>query len=254
MAAWVSVVGLRVPCAFADPPSAPAHADQAASQSGANRAIAPQDLHAAGLDGRASMRPRPRLRPAALLHPRVDASIATFPGFRVLPDGKTQLYVELSRPCSVNERRQGGTLVYVLRGARVVAKNNKNALITTHFPTPMDRARLRSAGEDLEVVIDLRADVSASYEVVPSEGGTARLQVTFPAGSFPPAAPRRFEPGPAQENIPITDGPESASPASGSSGANGGAASDEAAPARPPTTPSKPSPREEGSEAPALRP
>jgi hypothetical protein len=211
-------------------------------------------MHTDGLDGRANMRPRPRLRPAALLHPRVEASIATFPGFRLLPDGKTQLYVELSRPCSVNERRQGGTLIYVLRGARVVAKNNKNALITTHFATPMDRARLRSAGDDLEVVIDLRADVSAAYEVVPSEGGTARLQVTFPAGSFPPVAPRRFEPGAARDGaIPITDGQESANAASGSSGANDGA-SDEPASQRAPTTPSKPSPRDEGNESPAPRP
>ena len=199
--------------------------------------------------------PRPRLRPAALLHPRVEASIATFPGFRLLPDGKTQLYVELSRPCSVNEKRQGGTLVYVLRGARVVARNNKNALITTHFPTPMDRARLRSAGDDLEVVIDLRADVTAAYEVVPSDGGTARLQVTFPAGSFPPAAPRRFEPGPAREGtIPITDGQQSANAASGSSGASDGTVGAVPAPPRAPTPSSKASPRDEGDESPAPRP
>jgi len=200
------------------------------------------------------MRPRPRLRPAALLHPRVDASIATFPGFRLLPDGQTQLYVELSRPCAVNERRQGGTLIYVLRGARVVAKNNKNALITTHFSTPMDRARLRSAGEDLEVVIDLRADVSAVYEVVLSEGGTARLQVTFPAGSFPPAGLRRFEPGAAREGtIPLTDGQEAASAGSVPRATNEGAPNDERAPA-PPTAPSKASPPEEGTEAQAPHP
>jgi hypothetical protein len=74
-------------------------------------------------------------------------------------------------------------------------RNNRNALITTHFATPVARARLVPAGSDLNLVIDLRKSVNATHRVVAGDNGTARLEIDFPAGDYP-LAPGLYEPPP----------------------------------------------------------
>jgi hypothetical protein len=125
--------------------------------------------------------------------PRPGAPVATFPGFRLLPSGGSRIYVELTKSLNVDLRKANGTLVYTLRGAQVLSRNNKNALITTHFPTPVARARLLPAGLDVELVIDLRKGVEATHQIVAGENGSARLEIDFPPGDYPPA-PGLFEP------------------------------------------------------------
>jgi len=125
--------------------------------------------------------------------PRPGASVATFPGFRMLPGGGSRIFVELTKSVNVDERRANGALVYTLRGAQVLSRNNKNALITTHFATPVARARLVPAGSDVDLVIDLRTGVEATHQVVAGENGTARLEIDFPPGDYP-LAPGLFEP------------------------------------------------------------
>jgi hypothetical protein len=179
---------------------------------------------------------------------RPDAAVATFPGFRLLPDGKSRIYVELTKAVSVEERRGTGVLVYVIRDARVPVRNNRNALITTHFPTPVGRARLLSAGPDIELLIDLRQAASATHKVVAGENGGARLEVDFPAGDYA-AAPGLFEP-PAkgraregQEPEPSDQAPAQggATPPASSEPARAPADAPRAAPSGTATTP--PSPR-----------
>jgi hypothetical protein len=173
---------------------------------------------------------RGRRAPAA--RARADVAVATFPGFRLLPDGRSRIYVELTRSVNVTERHAQGTLVYVLRDARVPVRNNRNALITTHFPTPVARARLLSAGVDVELLIDVRKSVSATYKVVPGETGGARLEVDFPAGDYPPV-PGLFEPPTAKGRGGEAEQPEVGAP-SPSDAAPAPAAAENGRPASPP--------------------
>lgn len=138
---------------------------------------------------------------------RTEAAVATFPGFRLLPDGRSRIYVELTRSVSVDERRAEGMLIYVIHDARVPVRNNRNALITTHFATPVGRARLLKAGSDVELLIDLRKSVSATQKVVAGENGAARLEVDFPAGDYPPV-PGLFEPSAAKRGSREAEEPE----------------------------------------------
>ncbi len=134
---------------------------------------------------------RGRRAPAARARP--DAALATFPGFRLLPDGRSRIYVEVTRQVTVAARQADRLLIYVLHDTRVPVRNNRNALITTHFATPVARARLLAAGSAVELLIDLRKNTSATYKIVPGENGGARLEIDFPAGDYPPA-PGLFEP------------------------------------------------------------
>src|SRR5579859_2833280 len=127
------------------------------------------------------------------MRPRPGAPVATFPGFRLLPGGGSRIYVELTKNVTVDEGKANGALVFKLRGAQVLSRNNKNALITTHFATPVARARLVPAGLDLDLVIDLRKAVEPTHQVVAADNGSVRLEIDFPAGDYP-LVPGLYEP------------------------------------------------------------
>lgn len=148
----------------------------------------------------------PARRPAGKRPPST-GPIATFPGFVVLEDGTSRVFVELTGSVPVELQATPKLVTLRLAGARVVARNNRNALVTTHFRSPVERARLLPTKDGLDLVIDLRADAKPTYRVLTGEGGRATLQVDFPAlpetseekpddASPPPAAPKP----PAGEN------------------------------------------------------
>jgi hypothetical protein len=170
---------------------------------------------------------------------RADAAVATFPGFRLLPDGRSRIYVELTKAVSVDERRAEGMLIYVIHDARVPVRNNRNALITTHFATPVGRARLLTSGPDVELIIDLRKAVSASQKIVAGDNGGSRLEVDFPAGDYPPM-PGLFDPPAAKGRAREGDEPEPSDPPPAQGAAPAG--SRNAAPAAAPTTVAPPAP------------
>lgn len=113
--------------------------------------------------------------------------IATLPGFEMLGDGSSRVFVQLTQTVPVEERKAKGSLTYVLKGAHVSVHNNTNPLVTVHFNTPVSEARLRPAGADLLLVIDLRAPSSPTWKLTPAKDGASILQIDFPKGSFVPA-------------------------------------------------------------------
>lgn len=112
--------------------------------------------------------------------------VATLPGFELLPDGGSRLFVEITRTVNVEERRTERVLTYVLKGTRVIYRNNENSLVTVHFNTPVTRARLLPSGSDLLFAVDLRADAAPAWKMVGESDGSATLQIDFPKGSFLP--------------------------------------------------------------------
>jgi hypothetical protein len=113
--------------------------------------------------------------------------VATLPGFEMLADGGSRLFVELTQSIAVEEKRASRTVTYVLKGAHVDRRNNENALVTVHFNTPVTRARLLPSGRDLVFIVDLRADATPSWKLVNAKDNSAILQIDFPKGSFLPA-------------------------------------------------------------------
>jgi hypothetical protein len=110
--------------------------------------------------------------------------VATLPGFQMLGEGGSRLFVELSQTVPVEERKGRGVLTYVLKGAHVELRNNRNALVTVHFNTPVTRARLVPSGHDLLFVVDLRANVAPTWKVNPGKDGASVLVIDFPKGTY----------------------------------------------------------------------
>jgi hypothetical protein len=202
------------PAASAAPaPAAPAPATSAPAPSGSAASAEAPKRPATGY-GYSDAKPARAAAPArarAVHH--VSGPVATLPGFEMLSDGGSRLFVQLSQQVEVAEKKgstqpprkakgkpaAGGgahpTITYVLKGAHVLRRNNQNALVTVHFNTPVMRARLVPAGRDVRFVVDLRADATPAWKMVQAKDNTAILQIDFPKGEFlNGAAPPPLEP------------------------------------------------------------
>ena len=115
----------------------------------------------------------------------VAGPVATLPGFEMLPDGGSRLFVDLSQSVPVEERKAPGSVTYVLKGAHLEHRNNANALVTVHFNTPVWRAKLVPSGADLLFVVEMRSQAAqGAMKMTPGAGGATRLTVDFAKGEY----------------------------------------------------------------------
>lgn len=122
----------------------------------------------------------------------------TFTGFHVFDDGSSRIWVRLTRAVNVEEHATRGKVTFVLKGAEVPGRNNKNPLITSHFTSSVMSARLVANKHDAELVINLKRAVIPKHRVVSRPDGTTSLQIDFPvplpgaeAFEIPPDEPPR---------------------------------------------------------------
>jgi hypothetical protein len=134
----------------------------------------------------APQKPPPTPRVAKATPKVVTGPIATLPGFEILGDGSSRVFVQLTQNVPVEERKAKGSVTYVLKGAHVAIHNNTNPLVTVHFNTPVTKAQLRPSGADLLLVIDLRAASTPAWKITAAKDGTAILQIDFAKGAFIP--------------------------------------------------------------------
>jgi hypothetical protein len=124
---------------------------------------------------------------SAPAHPAASAAAgAVMPGFETLADGSTRLFVELSKPVTFETKAARGTVTYVLKGTRVLRRNNTNPLVTLHFNTPVTSAKLVPHGADLWFVLDLRADVQPTVTMDAAKDGSAVMHIELPKGAYLP--------------------------------------------------------------------
>ncbi|MCC6666127.1 MAG: hypothetical protein IT375_20395 [Polyangiaceae bacterium] len=105
-----------------------------------------------------------------------NAPIATFPGFRMLGDGSSQLWVHVSKKVAVT----AAATSFVLVGAQVAVRNNTNALVTEYFDTPLARAKLKPDAAGAQLVLEMRESAAAKHRVVDGPGGSMVLYIDLP--------------------------------------------------------------------------
>ncbi len=129
----------------------------------------------------------PKATPSRARPRKVKAPVPTvsFPTFEMTPDGGSRLTVQLAGGAvNVTEHPAAGVMTYVLEGTRIDVGNDANALETYYYNTPVQRAKLRAAKKDAELIVWLRADVKPTQSRVNNPDGTTTLQIDFPAGSY----------------------------------------------------------------------
>lgn len=107
------------------------------------------------------------------------APLATYPGFRMLPDGTSRLSVRISKPVDVKVTRAPGRVVFFLPGVQIGIRNNTHPLITTHFNTPVSVAQLKRDKDGAELIVELRERVEPTHKLVKAPDGMV-LEVMLP--------------------------------------------------------------------------
>lgn len=112
--------------------------------------------------------------------PNPNAAVATYPGFRIVPGGGSEVLLELSKKTEITEHKAQGRITYRIKAAEAPTPTNRLPLLTAFFPTAVSRVQLVEVdAEDLDLVIDLRTPSEVTHKLVESEGGVV-LQVSFP--------------------------------------------------------------------------
>lgn len=186
---WLCACSLFASSAGAQDKKAPSAADKQPAAAGADKAPADKDKPAEADKppgkgyGYSWSDPKPKKGGGKRWRKvKVDpnAPIAMYPGFRMLADGKSQVWVYVSRKVSVSPVSSAGRPTFVLSGAQVAIRNNTNALVTEYFDTPVAAARLRPGPAGAELQLELREPVSVTHRVVDGPGGTTILYVDLP--------------------------------------------------------------------------
>jgi hypothetical protein len=172
-------------------PPAPAPKPAAPVASGSTQTSAAGSAQTQGAsDAGASAKPGKRApQRKAKKRRAVKGPVASFPAFRVLPDGTSRVNVEISQKVIVAERKAEGRVAYRIKGASVPVRTNRLPLETSFFRTPVARVSLVEVDEeDVELVVELRQPSTATYKVVETDAGMT-LQVDFPAPAAQASAP-----------------------------------------------------------------
>jgi|GEM_PF-2500060 len=190
--------GLAGPSARARGEGAPAPSETATGAPVASSAVpgaAPADAEPPGAVGGYSWSDKPRARakarprgPSTIRHYPPGTPIATYPGFRMLPGGQSLVWLSVSRAVPVRAERSAGRVVYSLEGARVEVRNNTNALVTTHFPSPVSRVQLVPTATGMQLVVELREPVELTHTVSSGPRGAMILRVEAPPSAAAPVA------------------------------------------------------------------
>lgn len=118
----------------------------------------------------------------------------TFSGFRMLDGGASRIEVELTQDAQVDETLRGKRAEYLIRGARIPVRNNRNPLVTRDFDSVVLVARLvperakrgkKKAAAGVRLVVSLREAVKPTHRVARKADGTATFVVEFPKPSKP---------------------------------------------------------------------
>lgn len=112
---------------------------------------------------------------------------ATYPGYRVLDESRTQsvVLVEVSREVEVTQQRAEGRLIYVLRNTNVPERVNRLPLIADEFGTVVSRISLEQAGNDAFLVIETRSAVESTHRVIQTDNGiNVEVAITGPAWNY----------------------------------------------------------------------
>jgi hypothetical protein len=141
-------------------------------------------------------------------HDDVGGPAITFTGFHVFDDGRSRIFVKLTSEVPVETRYSGRKVEFLFRGAKIPIRNNKNPLITEHFPASIVSARYaadkkgkgREKHADARLEIVLREESRPTHKVERQGDGTAIFTVDLPKPSTPPPpAPVPSPPAPKGE-------------------------------------------------------
>ncbi len=108
----------------------------------------------------------------------------TWPGFQMLPDQGSRIFLQATIPFQYSTETRGKTLVISMGDVRPAGENNGRPLETRFFNTPVLRAAIKRVKKETQLVIELRAEVAPRVHTATGPNGYFFLYLDFPPGQY----------------------------------------------------------------------
>lgn len=107
-------------------------------------------------------------------------ALVTYSGLRVYDDGSSTLRVDLTKAAPFELGEKGTRLVYLIKGAKIELRNNKNPLRAEYFSSNVVSSKLDDSKEGAVLEIQLRNAVTPVSQMIRHSGGVF-LRIDIPA-------------------------------------------------------------------------
>jgi hypothetical protein len=123
-------------------------------------------------------------------------AVVTWPGFQVLGNGGSRVFVQTSVAVQPELKRDGNSWVVIIPGVTLPKGNARLPLDTQFFNTPVTSARMlplhttgkrrkqHQVGTGVSVVLEMRAEVTPKLHTEKADNGYFFTYIEFPAGTY----------------------------------------------------------------------
>jgi hypothetical protein len=114
------------------------------------------------------------------------AALVTWPGFQMLPDGGSRVFVQTSIEVTPELKREGQSDNWQVLLAHVALPpgNARRPLDTSFFNSPVKSVRTLARGQGVAVILSMRAKLKPIVRTERAQSGYFFTYLEFPAGSF----------------------------------------------------------------------
>ncbi len=110
----------------------------------------------------------------------------TWPGFRMLSNGASQIFLQTTGSVKYDLVEQKMKLILKMKDASVHLSNNRNPLVTTHFNTPVRRTYLkRKKRAGVELIVEFKQPCTYQISQRFDADEYHYLFIDFAAGAYP---------------------------------------------------------------------
>ena len=111
-----------------------------------------------------------------------EGRIITFPGFQMLEQGRSRVFIQTAVRMEPTVRRVEGGFELFLKDARIPLRTNRLPLETAHFETPLKRVTVRQEKKGVTVRLALREQLeSIAPRIVEAKDGYFFILIELPA-------------------------------------------------------------------------
>jgi hypothetical protein len=111
-------------------------------------------------------------------------ALVTWPGFQMMPDGSSRVFIQTSVEVTPELKRDSAGFQVFLPRVSLPPGNARLALDTHYFNTPVDNVRAVARGQGVVVLLAMRTKIQPTVRTERAASGYFFTYVEFPPGNY----------------------------------------------------------------------
>jgi hypothetical protein len=132
----------------------------------------------------AGVKPGGDERPATTAKPGSTPAAITWPGFQMMPDGGSRVFVQITTQVDVSAALVNGQIIVDLGDVAIAGRNNRRPLITKFFNTPVTLVEVKRAKKRTTLILSMREPIEPRVSHERAESGYHFVYLDFPPGNY----------------------------------------------------------------------